>query len=286
MSGKGGAGKTVVTAALASIVSDAVFCDNDVDAPDLHLILNPKIRESHAFESSFVASIDAEACTGCGVCVDYCRFNAIHPTSEGIYRIDPFQCEGCRLCERICPEKAIASKKNSNNFWFLSDTRYGPLVHASMAPGEENSGKLVTHIRKKARQVAQEHGAAWILSDGPPGIGCPAIASLTGTDRVIVVIEPSLSGLQDADRLIQLIKTFEIPAYAVINKSDLSLRITRKVKEYLKIEKIPLLGELFFSEDVVKSVALGKTIPEFMPRSYMSRQFYAIRDQLMKRDNN
>jgi len=284
MSGKGGAGKTVVTAALASIVSDAVFCDNDVDAPDLHLILHPEIRESHLFESSYVASIHAELCTNCGICAHYCRFNAIHLTQEGIYTIDPYRCEGCRLCERICPEKAITSQKNRNNSWFVSDTRFGPLVHASMGPGEENSGKLVTRIRKKARELAEEYKAAFILSDGPPGIGCPAIASITGTNVVVVVIEPSLSGLQDARRLIELANSFKIPMYAIINKSDLNLRITKKVKEYLKAEKIPLLGELHFSENVVKSVVNGKAIPEFMPKSRMSRQFYSIRDQLMKNE--
>jgi len=282
MSGKGGAGKTVVTAALASIVPDAVFCDNDVDAPDLHLILHPEIRENHLFESGNIASIHAELCTGCGICVQFCRFNAIHINQEGIYTVDPYSCEGCRLCERVCPEKAITSQKNRNNSWFVSDTRFGPLVHALMGPGEENSGKLVTRIRKKARELAEKYGASFIISDGPPGIGCPAIASITGTDQVVVVIEPSLSGLQDARRLIELTNTFKIPISAIINKSDLNLRITKKVKEYLKTEKIPLLGELHFSENVVKSIVNGKAIPEFMPESHMSRQFYSIRDQLMK----
>ena len=181
LSGKGGAGKTSVAAAIASLAKNAVFCDNDVDAADLHLIFHPKIIEEHDFSSGIKAVIDPEKCSVCGLCMEHCRFSAIHPNNNGIPEVNPFQCEGCRLCERICPEEAIKSVQYNKNKWFISETRFGPFVHARMGAGEENSGRLVTEIRKKAREIATETVADFIINDGPPGIGCPVIASVTGT---------------------------------------------------------------------------------------------------------
>ena len=282
MSGKGGAGKTVISAALASVIKDAVLCDNDVDAPDLHLILSPDKKESHVFEGNYKAEIDIESCTACGICAENCRFDAIHLNKDGHYIVNEFQCEGCRLCERICPEQAITSEKSKNNSWFISNTRYGIMVHAQMGPGEENSGKLVTHIRKNAREKAAELNASFIINDGPPGIGCPAIAAITGTDIVLVVIEPSLSGLHDAQRLTELVKSFGIPVFAAINKSDLNNGITEKVKKYLSKEMILLLAEIPFSTEVLDSVANGKTITEHAPVSELSRQIFIAAEKLMQ----
>ncbi len=276
LSGKGGAGKTSVAAAIASLATHAVFCDNDVDAADLHLIFKPEILEKHAFDSGSIAVIDPEKCSNCGLCEANCRFDAIHPNADGMPEVNPFQCEGCRLCERICPEQAITSVQHTNNEWYISETRFGPLVHAKMGPGEENSGKLVTAIREKAREMAMELNADFLISDGPPGIGCPAIASVTGTDAVLLVIEPSRSGLHDAQRLLELVKNFSVPAYAVINKFDLNEEITRQTEEFLNENGIPLFGKIPFDTNLVKSMVKEQTIIEYAPEEETSQIIGAI----------
>ena len=198
LSGKGGTGKTSITAGLASIANNAVFCDNDVDAADLHLILEPDIIEKHQFESGKVAHIDKEICINCGICEQECRFDAIKSENGEKPEVNPFSCEGCRLCERLCPVDAITTTTNNNNWWFVSDTRFGQMVHAKMGAGEENSGKLVTTIRNHAKKIAKSTSAEFVINDGPPGIGCPVISSVTGTNKVLLVIEPSISGFHDA----------------------------------------------------------------------------------------
>ncbi len=226
LSGKGGTGKTSITAALASLALNAVICDSDVDAADLHLILQPKILQKEVFEGNYIAEINPELCHNCGICMEECRFDAIHLNQQDEYYINPLQCEGCRLCERLCPENAIKSIKSRNNFWMISDTRYGKMVHAHMGAGEENSGKLVTQVRKLARDIAKAENNDLIINDGPPGIGCPVISSLSGTQMVLLVIEPSKSGLHDIKRLIQLVSDFKIPMKAIINKYDIQLEIS------------------------------------------------------------
>ncbi len=265
LSGKGGTGKTSITAALASVAQNAVFCDSDVDAADLHLILQPEIKEQHTFYSAWVATIDKNQCTGCGLCMDYCRFHAIHYNQEKELEIHPFQCEGCRLCERLCPEKAIRSERSSDNYWYVSDTRLGLLVHAKMGPGEENSGKLVTQVRKTSQEQATESGAHYIINDGPPGIGCAAISAITGTDKVLLVIEPTKSGWHDAERLIELINIFDIPAFALINKYDINVEVAQKIENRLRQKQIPLLGKLPFDKKMVKAMIKSQTIVEYDP---------------------
>ncbi len=275
LSGKGGTGKTSISAALASISSNAVFCDSDVDAADMHLLMHPEVLETHDFAGGRTAWIDPQVCSGCGICMDHCRFDAISMQPEGTYAIDPFQCEGCRLCERVCPEEAITSHLEMNNHWFVSRTRFGPLLHATMAAGEENSGKLVTEVRKKARDIAREKEYRLIINDGPPGIGCPVIASITGTQGVLLVIEPTLSGYHDAGRVVDLVRSFEVPVWAVINKSDINESLADTIRVFLKEESIPLLATIPFDRRMVESMIRGKTIMEYAPDSAPSQ---AIRE--------
>lgn len=267
LSGKGGAGKTSVTAAIASVAKNSVFCDCDVDAADLHLIFEPDVKETHTFYGAWVASIDEDKCTNCGICESYCRFVAIHYKDGGGLYINPFQCEGCRLCERVCPVGAITSQRSENNFWYVSETRFGPFVHARMGPGEENSGKLVTRVRQKAKEIATDMKAGFIINDGPPGIGCSAISSVTGVDAVLLVIEPTRSGLHDAERLVNLVRSFNIPFFAFINKDDINPDVSRDIKKYLQQNDIALLGGWSFDENIIKSMIDKKSIVEYAPES-------------------
>jgi len=274
LSGKGGTGKTSITAALATVTQNAVFCDNDVDAADLHLLLQPEIKEKHTFLSAWIASINEENCTNCGICKDHCRFNAIHINEKGNMEINPYQCEGCRLCERICPVQAITSEQSSNNYWYVSDTRLGKLVHAKMGPGEENSGKLVTQVRKRAKEIAKEVNAPYIINDGPPGIGCTAISSITGTEIVLMVIEPTKSGLHDMQRLVELIRSFNITVFALINKCDINEQVSGEIETYLKKHNIPLAAKIPFDEAMVEAMLVGKTIVEYLPDSEISKTIH------------
>jgi len=285
LSGKGGTGKTSVTAALAAMAKDAVFSDCDVDAADLHLLLNPAIQESYKFDSGSKAVIDETQCISCGICMEACRFDAISQPKDGLFVVDPFKCEGCRLCERLCPVEAINSVANFNNFWYVSETRFGPMVHAHMAPGEENSGKLVTTVRTKAKEIAREKGFELIINDGPPGIGCPVIASLTGVQKVLFVVEPSKTGIHDIQRLAELTRKFNIPAFAIINKQDLNPLMTRKAVEVLSELKIPLLGKLNFDEHFVQAMINRKTINEYAPDSEPAKTLTEIWNKLLQYKN-
>ncbi len=270
ISGKGGTGKTSLTAALAAAGSDMVICDCDVDAADLHLILDPKVGETHVYEGAYCAEIDPEKCTDCGLCSEYCRFDAIFVNKANKREIDPYVCEGCRLCERICPSQAITSSRSLNNHWFVSETRHGPMVHALMGPGEENSGKLVTEVRRKAKELARELNLKYILTDGPPGTGCATIASVTGSDATLVVIEPSISSLHDAERVIELVQKFKIPVYALINKASINPEMGAKIARFLKSKSVPLLGEIPFDKSMVQAMIQELSINEYQPESEIS----------------
>ncbi len=280
VSGKGGTGKTTVTAALATSGTSMVLCDGDVDASDLHLILHPEVMEEHVFEGAWISEIDADSCSRCGLCREYCRFDAITPGRDGNYAIDPFRCEGCRLCERICPSGAITSRRDTSGRWLISRTRAGAMVHASMKPGQENSGKLVTLVRQNARKLADEQDAGFILTDGPPGIGCPAIAALSGTDMVLLVLEPSLSGLHDAGRITGLLEKFGLPACAVINKHDLHPESTDAMEHFLRKHSIPVLARISFDHRVTEAMVAGRSMPEYDPGSDFSRQIAGVWERL------
>jgi MinD superfamily P-loop ATPase len=259
ISGKGGTGKTVITGAFAALAKNKVMADCDVDAADLHLLLQPKIKERHNFRSGLNASIDKKICQQCGKCIAACRFNAISDD----FLIDRVSCEGCGFCSHICPVQAIKMNENLAGEWFISETRFGPMVHAKLGIAEENSGKLVSLVRKQAKELAEKNNCDWIIIDGAPGIGCPVIASLSGIDCAVVVTEPTLSGLHDALRVIEVTKHFNVPSKLVINKYDLNPDMSKKIEEHCAKNRISLIGKVRFDKAVVEAMVEGKTIMEY-----------------------
>jgi len=259
ISGKGGTGKTVITGAIAALAENKVMADCDVDAADLHLLLQPKIKERHEFKSGLTALIDKKLCNKCGKCVSACRFNAISDD----FTVDNISCEGCAFCSHICPAGAIKMEECVAGEWFISETRFGPMVHAKLGIAEENSGKLVSLVRKEAKQLAEKNHCDWVIVDGAPGIGCPVIASLSGIDCALVVTEPTLSGLHDALRVIEVTKHFNVPSRLVINKYDLNLEMSKKIEEHCADNGISLIGKVRFDRSVVEAMVEGKTIMEY-----------------------
>jgi MinD superfamily P-loop ATPase len=259
ISGKGGTGKTTLVAAFASLASDKILCDADVDAADLHLIMDPRIRAEYEFQSGHTAVIDAARCTACGLCREMCRWEAI---SED-YIVDPVECEGCGVCVYFCPEKAIDFPLNTCGRWFVSDTRFGPMVHARLGIAEENSGKLVTLVRQKARQIATDQKQALILTDGPPGVGCPVIASIGGADAVLIVAEPTVSGRHDMERVAELAAFFKIPALLCINKADLNPEATEAIEAFAREKGVRLVGRVPFDPVFTHAMVQGKTVFEY-----------------------
>ena len=258
ISGKGGTGKTVLTGAFAALAKNKIMVDCDVDAADLHLLLNPELKEKHLFKSGFTASINQEKCIKCLKCQKYCRFDAIN---EHLV-VDPISCEGCGFCYHLCPVNAIELKENISGEWYISNTKFGPFVHAKLGVAEENSGKLVTLIRKKAQEIAEQQKSDWIIIDGSPGIGCPVIACISNVDYALVVTEPTLSGLHDAKRVIKVCNHFNVPVKLVINKYDLNEEMTASIEKFCEENKIPVIGKIGFDNSIVESVVNGKTIME------------------------
>jgi MinD superfamily P-loop ATPase len=262
ISGKGGTGKTSLAAAFAHLSTGAVLCDLDVDAPDLHLILRPAPVEPVDFESGFEAVIDPLLCAACGTCAELCRFNAVRQV-KGRFEIDPIRCEGCGVCVHFCPQKAIVFHPKTCGQWRLSETRFGPLVHARLYPGEENSGRLVALLRRQARLLAESKGAEMILSDGPPGIGCPVISALSGTHLAVIVTEPTPSGLHDLQRIVALCDHFGVPAAVLINKSDLNAAVARDIRSFCQEKKMPMLPDIPHDADVVHAMVQAMAITEY-----------------------
>ncbi|MDY7033835.1 MAG: ATP-binding protein [Thermodesulfobacteriota bacterium] len=258
ISGKGGTGKTTITAAFAALAHDHVMADGDVDAADLHLILNPHIQKQEDFFGGRVPSLDRDKCDECGICMDVCRFDAIHDLI-----IDPISCEGCGLCMHACPYDAIAMEEKLSGQWFLSITRFGPMVYAKLGIAEENSGKLVTLVRQQAKLVAEKDNRDLVIIDGPPGIGCPVIAAITGVNLVLVVTEPTLSGIHDLERVLDVAKHFNIPGVVCINKYDINLENSRTIKEYCHERSIEVVGEIPYDPIVTKAMVQRKSIVEY-----------------------
>jgi MinD superfamily P-loop ATPase len=258
ISGKGGTGKTSLTAAFAFLAKNKVLADCDVDTPDLHILAHPDIIQREDFRGGFKACIKAKKCTQCGACVDACRFGAI---SDKLL-VNPFACEGCAVCFHVCPESAIVLKEALNGSWFISETRFGPMVHASLLPGEENSGKLVALVRNQAKVLAKQRQGQLILVDGAPGVGCPVISSVTGADHVVIVTEPTLSGLHDMKRALKLVQGFRIPASVVVNKSDINSDVTGKIEREAKDNGASVLGRIPYDAEVIKAMVQRRSVME------------------------
>jgi MinD superfamily P-loop ATPase len=258
ISGKGGTGKTSITGVLAALIPEAVLADCDVDAPDLHLLLQPEIQKKESFSGGKVAQIDNELCSECGVCRDVCRFDAITPD----FVVEGISCEGCGVCVWNCPEEAISLKARESGEWYVSSTRFGDMVHARLIPGEENSGKLVTQVRNVARDICKEKGAKILLVDGPPGIGCPVISSIGGADLLLVVTEPTKSAIHDMQRALQLAKHFNVPAAICVNKYDMNEEMTKEIKAFAAKENLPILGKIAFNKEFVAAQIQGKAVSE------------------------
>ena len=259
ISGKGGTGKTSLLAAFASLAEDMVLCDADVDASDLHLIMNPEVKEVHEFQSGNEPIILKEKCTECGLCRDLCRWQAI--TDEFV--VDPIACEGCGVCVYFCPEKAIDFPIKTCGEWFISDTRFGPMAHARLGIAEENSGKLVSLVRREAQKIAEQKSLSLILTDGPPGIGCPVIASIGGASGVLIVTEPTVSGKHDMMRVADLAAHFKVPAMVCVNKFDINLDATRDIERFSNEKGLPIVGRIPFDPIFIKSMVQGQTIFEY-----------------------
>lgn len=259
ISGKGGTGKTIVTGSFAALSKNKVMVDCDVDAADLHLLLHPDIKERHEFMAGSTAVIKNNLCKKCGKCIQACRFGAI---TSG-FKIESFSCEGCGLCSRVCPYNAITMEENIAGEWFISDTKYGPFVHAKLGIAEENSGKLVAKIRQVARELAEKQALDYVIIDGPPGIGCPVIASLSGVDCALIVTEPTLSGLHDAQRVIQVVKQFNISVKLIVNKYDLNLKMTTIIEESCYQQGVPVIGRIPFDRTVVQALVKGNAVVDY-----------------------
>jgi len=263
ISGKGGTGKTSLTASFAALAANAVLADCDVDAADLHLVLAPQLRRTTAFFSGHEAVIRRDDCSGCGECMALCRFAAVSLNKEsGSYEIDPAGCEGCGVCVHFCPAGAIDFPERLSGEWFISDTRFGPMVHARLGIAAENSGKLVSLVRKEATRIAMERDAGLLLVDGPPGIGCPVIASITGADLVVVVTEPTLSGKHDLERVLHLARHFRIPACVCVNKWDINPEATERIEEESRQSGATVLGRIPYDRAVTKAQIDGQSVVE------------------------
>jgi len=269
ISGKGGTGKTSIVASFAALAEKAVLADCDVDAADLHLVLEPKIVRRESFSGGKRARVDPDRCTACGKCEELCHFHAIRfdgPANDRAartFRVDPIACEGCGVCAWFCPESAIEFEPAINGEWYVSDTRHGSMVHAKLGIAEENSGKLVSTVRQEAGRLAEEQGIDLVLIDGSPGIGCPVIASITGADLVLIVTEPTLSGLHDLGRVAEVAKHFGIPALVCINKWDLNPEITATIERQAADHGLTSAGRVRYDQAVTYAQIRKQAVVEY-----------------------
>ena len=259
VSGKGGTGKTSLAAAFAALAKNGILCDADVDAADLHLLMQPEVKERTDFMGGSKAVINPDLCTGCGTCRTLCRFDAISDR----YEVDPIRCEGCGVCVDFCPEQAIDFPVQRCGEWYISATRFGPMVHARLGIAEENSGRLVSLVRKETRQLAEERGLELILTDGPPGIGCPVIAAIGGATALVIVVEPSVSGIHDMERVVDLAAHFRVPGLVIVNKYDLNVEMTETIEQLAVQRNLVVLGRVPFDPVFTRSMVQGQTLFEY-----------------------
>ena len=276
LSGKGGTGKTSIVGSFAALAKSKVMVDCDVDAADLHLLLQPTVLEEYEFWSGVAASIDESRCTQCGLCQELCRFNAIKD-----FKIDTISCEGCGFCSYICPVGAIIMQENLAGQWSISDTRYGPLIHARLGIAQENSGKLVATVRQQARAVAGNQGFDYIISDGPPGIGCPVISSLSGVDLALLVTEPTLSGIHDLERILGVCNHFEIPSLVCINKCDINEDNSHQIEGYCLGQGVKVAAWIPFDNAVTEAIMHGIPLVEYA-RNGVSQQMGILWETVSK----
>ena len=258
LSGKGGTGKTSIVASFASLAQSKVLADCDVDAADLHLLLKPKVKEKKEFWSGQVAFIDKEKCTECGLCQELCRFEAIKD-----FEVDPLFCEGCGFCYQVCPVDAIAMKDSMSGHSFISETKYGYLCHARLGIAQENSGKLVALVRQNAKLIAERENLDYIITDGPPGIGCPVISSLSGASLALLVTEPTLSGIHDLERVIGVCRHFGVPVLVCVNKYDLNEENTYRIESYCANEGIEVAARISFDNVITEAIVQGLPVVEY-----------------------
>ncbi len=263
ISGKGGTGKTSLTAALGSLAENSVLCDADVDASDLHLLMNPAIRKRSDFQGGNLAAINREQCDECGICLNLCRFEAINDNFE----VDKLECEGCGVCVDFCPQRAIDFPLKTCGEWFLSDTRFGPMIHARLGIAEENSGRLVSLVRREAKKLIEASNRELIITDGPPGVGCPVIASIGGATALLIVAEPTVSGIHDMERVIQLAGSFKVPTMICVNKYDLNSEQTSVIENFSREKRMNFLGRIPFDPVFTEAMIQGKTVLEYNPTS-------------------
>lgn len=263
VSGKGGTGKTSIAASFAALSGESVLADCDVDAADLYLVTDPVVISRHEFSGGRRAEIIPARCTDCGVCHELCRFDAVRRDSEtGNLFVDPIACEGCGVCYRFCDEGAVSFADAVNGEWFVSQTRFGPMVHARLGVAEENSGKLVTTVRNAAREIADGNGSDMVIIDGSPGIGCPVIASVAGADCALIVTEPTLSGEHDLRRVADLVAHFSIPSMVCVNKWDINAEMTGRMESAAAERGIPVAGRISYDPVVTEAQVMKKTVPE------------------------
>lgn len=266
VSGKGGTGKTSLSASFAVLARRTVVADCDVDAADLHLVLTPRVQRHEEFRCGNTAVIRVEKCTGCGLCFKLCRFDAIREMKRSgpgsLYEIDPVACEGCGVCVRFCSSGAIDFPENLSGEWMVSETRYGPMVHARLGVAAENSGKLVSVVRREARRIAEQEGIDTIIVDGPPGIGCPVIASVTGASRVLVVTEPTVSGEHDLLRVLALARHFRMPASVCVNKWDINPEMTGRIERKALDSGASLAGRIRYDSTVTRAQMEARAVVE------------------------
>ncbi len=280
ISGKGGTGKSSISAAFATLSEEVVLADCDVDAANLYLLFNPTHEEDEVFISGQKAVIDYKICTNCGICLEYCRFDAIS-VSEGRVEISEISCDGCVLCSRICPVTAIKMIPSDKSRLITGSFRNGKMVYGRLAPGEENTGKLVNMVREKAKKLSEKYSIKTIILDGPPGIGCPVISTITGADKVVIVTEPTISGLHDMQRALDIVTKFSLKSYVLINKFDLNSSMSNEIQRWCKENGVTVAGKLAFDPDMVEAMVQGKSITEFNPDLKISIAIKKIWNKLL-----